>query len=101
MYLKDIKNIVCLYEYTPVSIRTMLKYIKGEIEPKGLMPISIDRRLPIGASIYLGLKDYSLEDNLRYLDLLKKKGINYVFLSAQMEEASDKFYDELKMIIDM
>lgn len=100
MYLKDIKNIVCLYEYTPVSIRTMLKYIKGEIEPKGLMPISIDRRLPIGASIYLGLKDYSLEDNLRYLDLLKKKGINYVFLSAQMEEASDKFYDELKMVID-
>ena len=100
MYLKDVKNIVCLYEYTPVSIRTMMKYIKTEIEPKGFMPIAIDRRLPIGASIYLGLKDYSLEDNLKYLSLLKAKGINYVFLSAQMEEASDKFYDELKIVID-
>lgn len=100
LQLSEVKNVVCLYEYTKVSIQTMMKYIKGEIVAKGTMPISIDRRLPIGASIYLGLKDYSLSDNIKYLDLLKKKKINYVFLSAQMEEANDQFYDELKRIID-
>lgn len=100
LHLKNIKNIVCLYEYSVLSIQTMLKYIKGEIKPNGVLPVDIDRRLPIGASIYLGLKDYSLEDNLAYLKLLKEKKISYVFLSAQMEEANDSFYKELKTVID-
>ena len=100
LHLKNVKNIVCLYEYSVLSIQTMLKYIKGKIKPNGILPVDIDRRLPIGASIYLGLKDYSLEDNLAYLRLLKEKKISYVFLSAQMEEAKDNFYKELKQVID-
>ena len=99
MGLKRVRNIVCLYEYTPVSIRTMIKYLKGEITALGYMPVDIDKKITIGASIYLGLKDYSFEDNIKYLDLLSKKGIKYVFLSAQMEEASDSFYKELEDII--
>ena len=100
MHLKGIKNIVCLYEYTPISIQTMYKYITGKISTKGVLPVDVDKRLPIGASIYLGLEDYKLEDNLAYLKLLKEKNISYVFLSAQMEEASDAFYQELGQIID-
>ena len=99
MGLSDVSNVVCLYEYTPVSIRTMLKYLKGEIKAQGFMPVDVDRRLPIGASIYLGLDDYKFEDNIKYLDLLSKKGIRYVFLSAQMEEANDSFYKELEETI--
>ena len=53
----------------------------------------------IGASIYLGLDDYLIEDNLKYLDLLKKKNIDYVFVSGHMEEAKDTFYDELAALL--
>ncbi|VEU82113.1 beta-N-acetylhexosaminidase [Acholeplasma hippikon] len=38
-YTKQIKNYVCLYEYTPNSIQVLKKYLKGEITPKGIVPI--------------------------------------------------------------
>ena len=40
-YLTDIKNISCLYEYTPVSLNTIVKYINGEIECNGKLPIEL------------------------------------------------------------
>lgn len=39
MLVKEIKNYVCLYEYTDNSIRTLKAYLKGELEPKGRFPI--------------------------------------------------------------
>lgn len=34
----NLKNYSCLYEYTPNSIRTIIKQLKGEIELKGCLP---------------------------------------------------------------
>lgn len=36
--LKDLKNYMCLYEYTPNSIRTCLKYLGGMLKPNGKLP---------------------------------------------------------------
>lgn len=42
LYLvKEIKNYVCLYEYTSNSIATLIGYLKGNIEPNGKLPIKI------------------------------------------------------------
>ncbi len=99
LYLNEVENITCLYEYTPVSINTMVKYVNGAIKPNGVLPVKVSKRIPVGASIYLGLKDYTLEDNIKYLELLKKHGLSYVFISGQMEEAGEGFNDELKTIL--
>lgn len=39
--LENVENMVTLYEYTPNSIRTIIKYLKGDLQPKGKLPISI------------------------------------------------------------
>ena len=39
VFIPEIKNYVCLYEYTKNSIKTLIKYLKGEISPKGSLPI--------------------------------------------------------------
>jgi beta-N-acetylhexosaminidase len=41
-YAKDIDNYVCLYEYTPNAIKVLLAYLKGEILPKGRMPVKYE-----------------------------------------------------------
>lgn len=42
LYLvKEIKNYVCLYEYTNSSVNTLINYLQGTIEPKGKLPIKI------------------------------------------------------------
>ena len=41
-YAKDIKNYVCLYEYTPNSIKVLLKYLKGDLELKGKVPVKYE-----------------------------------------------------------
>lgn len=41
-YAKNIKNYVCLYEYTPNSIQVLLEYLKGELIPKGIIPIAYE-----------------------------------------------------------
>ncbi|HHW79479.1 MAG TPA: beta-N-acetylhexosaminidase [Acholeplasmataceae bacterium] len=41
-YTKAINNYVCLYEYTPNSIEVLIKYLKGEITPKGKIPIEYE-----------------------------------------------------------
>lgn len=38
-YTKNIKNYVCLYEYTPNSVKALVRYLKGEIVPKGIIPV--------------------------------------------------------------
>jgi len=39
---KQIKNYVCLYEYTPNSILVLLKYLKGTLELKGKVPVKYE-----------------------------------------------------------
>lgn len=56
--------------------------------------------IKIGASLYLGLDDYKIEDNLKYLDTLKECNIEYVFISAHMEEANANFDNEFKKVIE-
>jgi beta-N-acetylhexosaminidase len=41
-YANKIKNYVCLYEYTPNSIQVLLEYLKGELVPKGIIPIAYE-----------------------------------------------------------
>lgn len=35
----NLKNYLCLYEYTPNSIRTVVKYLKNELTPNGKLPV--------------------------------------------------------------
>src|SRR5690554_4259008 len=39
--VKDIKNYVCLYEYTNNSINTLKDYLLGKIKPKGVLPLNV------------------------------------------------------------
>lgn len=39
--LRNVKNYVCLYEYTPNAVRTVIKYLKREITPSGSLPVKI------------------------------------------------------------
>ncbi len=39
--VSEIKNYVCLYEYTNNSINTLKKYLKGELIPQGVLPVKI------------------------------------------------------------
>lgn len=41
-HFKAIKNYLCLYEYTPNSIKVLIKYLKGEIAPRGVIPIKYE-----------------------------------------------------------
>jgi len=40
-FVKDIKNLVLLYEYTPNSIQVLIEYLKGQIKPQGRCPVSL------------------------------------------------------------
>lgn len=52
-----------------------------------------------GISVYAGLSEYSIEENIKYLKLAKELGCKYVFSSAHIKEAkSDK--EELQSIIN-
>ena len=37
----NLNNYLCLYEYTPNSIRTVVKYLKQELEPVGKLTIKL------------------------------------------------------------
>lgn len=96
---KDVDNFSCMYEYTPASVSAFVKYFKGEIDAKGILPVVLEKRFPICASIYVGLEDYKLEDNINYLYKLKSKGIDTVFISAHMMEAGSSFEYEFKEVV--
>lgn len=38
-HYKNVQNYMCLYEYTPLSIKSVIKYFNGEIKPNGHSPI--------------------------------------------------------------
>ncbi|MGI6759296.1 MAG: MupG family TIM beta-alpha barrel fold protein [Bacilli bacterium] len=100
VFIPEIKNYVCLYEYTKNSIKTLIKYLKGEISPKGSLPIKNNKSHKTGVSVYIGLAEYSLQDNLRYLEHAKASGAEMVFTSAHMPEMSKDFLSDLDAIIN-
>ncbi len=52
-----------------------------------------------GISVFTGLKEYSLEENIKYLNLAKELGYEIVFSSAHINEATTSFND-LQVLID-
>ena len=100
MVLDEVDNISCLYEYTKNSVNTIVRYLNGMIKPKGKFPINSNNKLGVSASLYVGLEEYTLNRNLEYLKMLKKNGIDTVFVSAHMPEMSDKADEELKVILE-
>lgn len=57
------------------------------------------KKIDVGASVYVGLKEYPLEKNIEYLNLLKEVGITYVFISAHIPEMSEGFTKELEEVL--
>lgn len=41
-YTDQINNFVCLYEYTPNSIKVLISYLKGELEFEGRIPVNYE-----------------------------------------------------------
>lgn len=95
----EIKNYLCLYEYTPNSVQTIVHYLNKKITPIGKLPIKLKSKPEIGASLYVGLKEYSLEDNLKYLEILKSHNINLIFISAHIPEMKAGFEKDLQTVI--
>lgn len=96
---RNVKNYLCLYEYTPNSVSTVVKWLKHEIVPFGVCPVKLTEDIVTGASVYVGLDDYPLIENIKYLHLLKDNGITNIFMSGHMPERNSKFNDELNAII--
>lgn len=96
----DVKNYSILYEYTPNSIKVICDLLKGKLKALGSLPINLTENPKIGASIYVGLDDYLLVDNLKYLELLKESNIDMVFISCHMPEANERFLIELKKVLE-
>ena len=53
VFIPEIKNYVCLYEYTKNSIKTLIKYLKREISPKGSLPIKNNKSHKTGSQYTL------------------------------------------------
>ena len=51
-----------------------------------------------GVSVYCGLDDYPIEENLKYLELVKEKGVDFVFSSAHIDET--KTFSEFEIIVN-
>lgn len=41
-FVNSIKNYVCLYEYTPNSIKVLIEYLKGDLIPEGSIPVAYE-----------------------------------------------------------
>ncbi len=95
---KQVKNYLCLYEYTPNSIMTIARYLQGNLKPQGKLPIKLTEKVRVGASIYVGLEEYPLEKNLDYLQMLKENGVDRVFISAHIPEMNSSFVSELNVV---
>lgn len=95
----EIDNVACVYEYTKNSVNTIVRYLNGMIKPKGKFPINSNNKLGVSASLYVGLEEYTLNRNLEYLKMLKKNGVDTVFVSAHMPEMSERADEELKVIL--
>lgn len=101
LYLDEVENIACVYEYTKNSVSTIVRYLNGMIKPKGKFPINSNNKIGVSASIYIGLEEYPLARNLEYLKMLRKNGIDTVFISAHMPEMKvDQASEDLKAILE-
>lgn len=60
---RAVKNYMCLYEYTPNSVLTLVRYLKKEINCCGSLPIKLEEPVDCGASLYVGLEEYSVKKN--------------------------------------
>ncbi|HQC74846.1 MAG TPA: MupG family TIM beta-alpha barrel fold protein, partial [Bacilli bacterium] len=96
--LSGVANYYCLYEYTPNSVKTAMRFLKGDLLATGQLPVSLKPRMKIGASVYVGLEQ-PLSANLAYLDVLKAHNIELLFISAHMPEMRPDFTDELREIV--
>ena len=93
-------NYYTVYECTPNSNRSLVKLIKGEIEAKGKLPVKLERHFNVGASVYIGMKEYSFSDNMKYLEMLKDSGIEDVFISALHVGDNPKNLSELNKLVN-
>jgi beta-N-acetylhexosaminidase len=41
-YAKHIENYLCIYEYTPNSVKVLIEYLRGELIPKGTIPVTYE-----------------------------------------------------------
>lgn len=41
LFVKDIKNLILMYEYTPNSVKIFIEYLKGNITPLGKLPVTL------------------------------------------------------------
>ena len=98
--LKGDVNYYTVYESTPNSNRSIIKLIKGEIDAKGKLPVSLARHFNVGASVYIGMKEYTYASNVEYLKMLKENGVNDVFISALHVGESPKNLSELTKLIN-
>ena len=94
----NIDNYMCFYEYTPNSVKAIIKFLQGSLQPLGKLPVTLNKDINFGASIYVGLDDYSLESNLAYLNKLKANNIKLLFVSAHMPEMNKNRDSELLVI---
>lgn len=39
--IKEIENFTCMYEYTPASVKSLVKYLNGELEASGKLPVNL------------------------------------------------------------
>lgn len=54
----------------------------------------------ICTSVYVGLEEYPLNENINYLHFLYENGINRIFISGHMPEVHDNFLNELRAVIE-
>lgn len=94
----NIENYLCFYEYTTNSVKAIIKFLQGDLQPLGKLPVSFNKEIELGASIYVGLDDYSLEANLNYLTKLKDNNVKLLFVSAHMPEMNKDRDKELFVI---
>ncbi len=97
--IDNVDNYALVYEYTPNSVRTIVKYLKGELAPSGKLPVKLEKKFKAMASLYIGLEEYPLDENIKYLSFLKESKIEYVFISAHMPEMHANAMNELDVII--
>ena len=93
-------NYYTVYECTPNSNRSLIKLIKGEIEARGKLPVKLERHFNVGASVYIGMKEYSFNDNMKYLEMLKDSGVEDVFISALHVGDNPKNLSELNKLVN-
>ena len=93
-------NYYTVYECTPNSNRAIVNLLKGDIQAKGKLPVKLERHFNIGASVYIGMKEYTYSENIKYLEMLKANGVEDVFIYALHVGDNPKNLTELKKLIN-